>query len=417
MGEATFVNQSSSEPKRATHIKHGIRFGLDFILICAAAALTLFGLLMVYSASPLAAARMEESANYFLGRQVLWTLLGTACIIFAVSQNYRLLKRVSVILMVGTLALLILVPLFGHNTFGAVRSILPSSIRPSELAKIVVLIYVAVWLDAKSETLNDLSLGLIPLIVILGINAGIILIQPDLSAAFTVIILGVLMFFLAGAEWRQIALILIGSLIVGWIFVNFVPGGRDRVDVFLKGLSDPNAASEHIRMSFQAIKNGGLFGVGIGMSALKFIGLPVAHTDSIFAVLAEETGLIGIALLLSCFLVILWRGLTIAHNAPDRFGRLLAAGVTFWIIIEAFINICVMVNLLPNAGNALPFISYGGSSLVTTMAGVGILLSIGRAAEEKKVEGEQTFGAVVDLRWRDRRRRVSRSVRSASPRS
>jgi cell division protein FtsW len=181
-------------------------------------------------------------------------------------------------------------------------------------------------------------------------------------------------------------------------------------------LQNPNNASDHLIFSFQAIITGGLFGTGIGMSSLKFIGLPVAHTDSIFAVIAEETGLVGMFSLLLAYLVILWRGLSIARRAPDKLGRMLAAGITIWIVLEAFINIGVMVNLFPNAGNALPLISYGGSSLLTTMAGVGILLNIGRSADQKDVEGEQTFGAVVDLRWRNGRRRVSRSVGSAGTR-
>lgn len=416
MGEAAFVNQSASEPVHAPRAKHGIHFGLDFILIGATVALILFGLLMVYSSSTLAAALDDYPADYYLRRQILWALIGFIAVFFLLFVNYRWIKRLSVLMMIGTVGLLLVVPIVGEVTLGATRSIFGSSVRPSELAKLVVLIYVAVWLDAKAEILNDMSLGLIPLIVILGVNAGIIFLQPDLSAAMTVILLGVLMFFLAGAEWRQIALILAGSILVGWIFVNFVPTGKERMADFIAGLQDPTQASEHIRMSFQAIITGGVFGTGIGMSTMKYIGLPVAHTDSIFAVVAEETGLIGMTLLILGYMVILWRGLVIARNAPDRLGRLLAAGVTFWIIIEAFINIGVMVNLLPNAGNALPFISYGGSSLVTSMVGIGILLSIGRTVEEKKAEGEQNFGAVVDMRWRYGRRRVSRSVRSASPR-
>jgi cell division protein FtsW len=284
------------------------------------------------------------------------------------------------------------------------------------LAKLVVLIYVAVWLDAKSDVLNDISVGLIPLIVILGFNAFLIFVQPDLSAALTVVVIGLIMFFLAGAEWRQIALILAGTVLVGWLLVSVVPIGQARMEQYIAGLQDPTNASDHLIFSFQAIITGGLFGTGIGMSSLKFIGLPVAHTDSIFAVIAEETGLVGMFLLLAAYVVILWRGLSIARRAPDKLGRMLAAGITIWIVLEAFINIGVMVNLFPNAGNALPFISYGGSSLVTTLAGIGILLNIGRSADQSDVEGEQTFGAVVDLRWRNGRRRVSRSVRAASTR-
>jgi cell division protein FtsW len=189
-----------------------------------------------------------------------------------------------------------------------------------------------------------------------------------------------------------------------------------RVKDFFAGIQDITRASDHISHSFQAIISGGLFGTGIGQGSIKSIGLPVAHTDSIFAVVAEETGLVGIFILLAGYLVIGWRGLVISHNAADPFGRLLAAGITFWILLEAYINIGVMVNLLPNAGNALPFISYGGSSMLTSLIGIGILLSISRGGQQKQHEGETTFGSVVNLRWRDGRRRVPRSGRSSSTR-
>jgi cell division protein FtsW len=172
-------------------------------------------------------------------------------------------------------------------------------------------------------------------------------------------------------------------------------------------------ASYQVRRCLEAIVNGGIFGVGIGRSSTKFTGLPVAHTDSIFAIIAEETGLVGTGLLILAYLVILWRGLTIAKNAPDQLGRLLASGISIWIMIEAVINMGVMANLLPQAGNALPFISYGGSSLLMTLSGVGILLNIGRSSERNQPQGETNFGAVVNLRWRDGRRRVSRTVHPA----
>jgi cell division protein FtsW len=169
--------------------------------------------------------------------------------------------------------------------------------------------------------------------------------------------------------------------------------------------------------SLEAIIYGGLFGVGIGHSSVKSTGLPVAPTDSIFVVVAEELGLIGSGLLILAYIVLLWRGLSIARRAPDQLGSLLASGITIWIVIEALINMAVMVNLLPHAGNALPFISYGGSNLTVTLAAVGILMNISRlSSKQETTKGGGTFGAVVDLRWRDRRRRVSRSGRSSDTR-
>jgi cell division protein FtsW len=417
MGDAAFINQGSeTEPAHPVRRSRPVRVGLDFILLGVTAALVLFGMLMVYSSSPLFASLANQPADYFVKRQILWAVIGSGAIAGLTMFNYHWFRRLSVLMMLGTLGLLVLVEILGRTTFGADRSLLGPSVRPSELAKIVLIIYVAVWLDAKREVLNDISFGLLPLGFILGTNAALIVLQPDLSAAFTIVLLGGLMFFLAGGEWRQLGLVIVATILVGWIIVNILPTGHRRMTDYFQGLQSMTRASEHIQFSFQAIISGGLFGTGIGMGTLKFIGLPVAHTDSIFAVVAEETGLVGILLLVSAYLVILWRGLNIARHAPDNLGRLLAGGITFWIVLEAFMNIGVMVNLLPNAGNALPFISYGGSSLLTTMAGIGILLNIGRSAEQKQMEGEQQFGSVVDLRWRDGRRRVPRPVHPASTR-
>ncbi len=227
----------------------------------------------------------------------------------------------------------------------------------------------------------------------------------------TVLIIGGLLFFLAGAEWRQIVIVIAIAVFVGWLAINIYSTGRTRVTDYIHGLLNPLDASYHVRRSLEAIINGGFFGVGIGHSSTKFTGLPLAHTDSIFAIVAEEVGLLGVLALIGAYLTILWRGLVIAKNAPDMLGRILAAGITIWIVIEALINMAVMVNLLPHAGNALPFISYGGSNLLVTMASVGIVINIGRTTEKSKQQGGNTFASVVNLRGRDRRGSVSRTVR------
>ncbi len=414
MGESTFINQDFSRRIRSSiDLRH---LGIDYILLGITAAMIIFGFIMIYSASPLSAAKMEVSLDYFVKLQILWAVIGVVAITGLVLIDYHWLRRISVLLMLGTLLSLLLVVLINHPTLGAVRSIINASVRPSELAKLVVIIYVSVWLDSKREVLNDITFGLGPLALILGLTGGLIVLQPDVSAALTIVTLGGMLFFLAGGAWRQIGMVILATLLAGWLLVSVYPNGMTRVVDFFSGLQDITKTSDHIRHSVQAIIAGGIFGSGIGQGSAQYIGLPVAHTDSIFAVIAEETGLVGIFLLLLAYVVFLWRGLTIARNAPDNFGRLLAAGVTFWIIIEAFLNIGVMVNLLPNAGNALPFISYGGSSLLISMVGVGILLSISRQIDRSQAEGEKTFGAVVDMRWRDRGRRVSRSVRPTNPR-
>jgi cell division protein FtsW len=251
--------------------------------------------------------------------------------------------------------------------------------------------------------------------MILGIVGGLIYLQPDLSAAGTVLILGGLLFFLAGGDLKQITMLMIVAVLGGWMVVRISPTGAERVGDFLAGLKDPTQASYHVRRSFEAIVNGGVFGTGIGRGVTKLLGLPVPPTDSIFAVVAEELGLIGSLVLISLYSALVWRGMVIARRAPDMLGTLLASGLSLWIGLEALINMAVMVGLMPFAGNALPFVSAGGSNLVVSLAAIGILLNISRQSGVTVDESNdwRSFGAVVDLRWRNRRRRVSRSRRSS----
>jgi cell division protein FtsW len=403
MGEISFVNQSFVKTKVAQQKK---RPKVDWILVGVTIGLTLFGLLMVYSAGTQYAAE----SDYFLTRQATFAGVGIVAALILSRFNYRYFQKLTVLMMGITLIMLVATTVIGDRTFGANRSLLNGSVRPSELAKLVVIIYVAVWLASRRDVLNDMFMGLFPLMIILGVTAGLIFLQPDLSASITIIILGGLLFFLAGGAYRQIALTLAVALFFVWLIVLVYPTGMQRVVDYWAGLNNPLNASYHVQRSLGAIISGGLFGVGIGHGSTKFTGLPVAHTDSIFAVIAEELGLLGTGLVILAFTLLLWRGLRIAQNAPDHFGMLLASGITIWIVVEALLNMAVMVNLLPQAGNALPFISYGGSNLTMTLAGIGILMNIARQSSgDSSKQGGNAFGAVVDLRWRDRGRRVSRS--------
>jgi cell division protein FtsW len=286
---------------------------------------------------------------------------------------------------------------------------------PGELAKIATIIYLAVWLYSKRNVIGQLGYGLLPLGGIVGVVAGLIMGQPDLSAAATIIVLGGILFFLAGGDLKQIALLLVVMLVMGWLVVWLHPTGSTRVASYLQGLQDPTNYSYHVQRSIEAFAKGGLFGVGIGKGNTKFLGLPVPPTDSIFAVVAEETGWLGASLMVSLFVLLLWRGLVIARRAPDLLGSLIAAGLSIWIAMEAMINMGVMVGVVPFAGNALPFISAGGSNLLVSMAAIGIILNIdrlGRQAEKEK--GVATVYAPDGLRRSERRRGLSRPRRSAS---
>jgi cell division protein FtsW len=410
MGTRTFVNERMmvSPAKRKGR-------GLDIALILAVVALVVFGLIMLYSASFDFSFNQFGSPTYMFGRQFKWLGVGIV-LAFGFSRfDYHHWRTVVVFAMLATIALLITVLFINEIRLGASRSLYEGSYQPSEVAKLISLIYIAVWLYAKRDFLHDISLGLIPLGVILGIIGGLIYLQPDLSAAGTVLVLGGLLFFLAGADIKQIVFILILAVFMGWVVVQFSATGQDRVASFVAGLQDPTNASYHVQRSFEAVIKGGFFGVGLGQADTKLTGLPFAPTDSIFAVVAEELGLFGTLLLMCLYAVLVWRGLVIARRAPDMLGTLLASGVTFWIGMEALINMAVMVGLMPFAGNALPFVSAGGSNLVSTLSAIGIILNISRQSGESAKNEEndwRSFGAVVDLRRGNGRRSVSRPRRS-----
>jgi len=387
---------------------------MDVPLLLVVITLIIFGLIILYSASYDKSLLFYENSSTIFVRQIRVLALGLVVAVFMVFFDYHQLSRYIVLAMGITLISLLVVLAVNDERNNAARTLFQGSIQPSELAKLVVIIYVAVWLYSKRERLSEIQFGLLPLAVILGVMSGLILLQPDISAVVTILFLGGLMFFLAGGDYKQIIIMLLMALISGGMILKVFPYGADRIDAYFTGLKDPVEGSYQVVRSFDAFVKGGWFGVGIGKGETKLTGLPVPHTDSIFAVVGEETGVIGAIAVVALFALLLWRGMVISQRAPDELGALLAAGLSIWIVIEAFINMAVMVNLLPFAGNALPFISSGGSNLFVSLIAVGILVNISRQAAQKKEKEGKNINAVVDLRGRDGRRRVSSARRSAS---
>lgn len=410
MGTGTFVNERSYVQNKRPRFTGGF----DMPLLVSVVALVVFGLVMLYSASWDFSLGAFDDPLYMFNRQVKWLGLGVAVALILAFFDYHYWRRLVVPAMAVTMILLVVVLLTNEIRFGAKRSIFDGSVQPSELAKLVAILYLSVWLYAKKQFLQDISLGLVPLGVILGVVGGLIYQQPDLSAAATVFMLGGLLFFLAGGDLKQIGALLIIAVIAAWVVSSVSVTGRERVSDFVAGIKDPLQASYHVRRSFEAIVNGGWFGVGLGQSRSKFTGLPVAPTDSVFAVVAEELGLFGSIFLIGMYGFLLWRGLVIARRAPDMLGTLLASGLVIWIATEALVNIAVMVGLLPFAGNALPLISAGGSNLVATMAALGILFNISRQTGEGTISDDEwrSYSAVANLRWWNGRRSVSRARRA-----
>ncbi len=386
---------------------------IDIPFMSIVASLLVFGLLMLYSASWDVSWKAFKDVNTFFMRQLIWLAIGLSSAVFLYFMDYHrwARNRLAVVAIVFTVVLLLLVLIIGDRALLGGKSV-----QPSELAKIVIVIYLAVWLEAKGDIIKEINFGIIPLALILGTVGGLIAIQTDLSAAVTIFVLGLLLFYLAGGSLLQILVLMVVSTGLGAVMVALrKPEIYQRIQDFWVGIQDiNNIGSEQIAKSFISFIDGGWFGVGLGRGVAKLVLLPVPHTDSIFAVVGEELGFMGATMLVILFALLLWRGMIIAKEALDGLGSILVAGLVFWIVFEAYLNIAVIIGLLPVAGNPLPFVSQGGSNLVVTLSAVGIILGVARSTElERRKQERRSLGAVVNLRGRDRRGSVPRFSRPA----
>lgn len=351
----------------------------DYFLIFIVFGLVLFGLLMVYDASVVEAYHKFADKHYFLKNQLIWAGIGLASSLIFAKIDYHRWQVFAAPLMFMTITLLalVLIPSIGIKVLGAKRwiNIAGVSLQPGELAKLAFVLYFAAWLSKEKR--------LLPLLLVAILTLTLILLEPDLGTAVVVIFSGFLVYFVSGAPFLHLIL----STVLGFLAVSLLiylsPYRRRRLMTFFDPSKDPLGASYHIRQILLAIGSGGLWGVGLGKSRQKYEYLPAATTDSIFAVIAEETGFMGSLLVIIAFLFLIWRGIKIAKEAPDFFGQLLATGIIGWIATQALVNLAAMVALVPLTGVPLPFISYGGSSLVVTLTGMGILLNI---AQQKVVK-------------------------------
>ena len=414
MGTETFLKERSFVGEPPVEKSGPSKRGVDLPLLVVMIALVVFGLTMMFSASWNYSFKQYGLPMYMFEHQLGWLGIGIVAA-FALSRfDYHHLRKLVVPAMVVTIILLIAVLLVGKVLLGSQRYLSEGSFQPSELAKVVTILYLSVWLYSKRQFIHDVTFGMIPLSLILGIIGGLIYRQPDLSTAAIVLLMGGLLFFLAGGDLKQIAILLVIAIVVGWVIVRINPTGRERVAAYIAELKDPTQASYHVQRSFEAIVNGGWFGVGIGRGQATVTGLPVPANDSIFAVIVEELGSLGAIMLIGLYALLIWRGLVIARRAPDMLGTLIASGLVISIGIQAAINMSVMVGLIPFSGDALPFVSAGGSNLISSLASIGILMNISRQKGEiieSSDEERRTFSATVDMRGWNRRRRVSRSRR------
>jgi len=380
----------------------------DWLLLAIVVVLLVIGLTMVYSAT---FALNPDRPALFLTRQVLWVAVGSLLLALLAVVDYRFWRRFSVPLMAVTLALLVAVLLAGGERFGGRRWLMGGSFQPSELCKLTLILYIADWLSSKGSKLRRVDYGLIPFAIIIGGVAGLIVRQPDYSTAGLIAATALTMFFIAGADILQAGAI---SLIGGGVFGLLIwksPHAWARIQSFLEFLRDSRLPqSAQAKEALAALISGGLVGRGPGQSSPAIFA---PHTDTIFAVLGMEWGLVGCLIVIGLFAALGYRGFKIAREAPDDFGVVLATGLTCSLLYQAFLHVAVMVQIMPFTGVTLPFISYGGSSMLHALGSVGLLLSISRVegASRRRVGKEAERSATYDFGGWHRRPRLSRSRR------
>lgn len=363
----------------------------DYILAFLVLGLTIFGVVMVYDASVVLAHEQFGDKLFFFKNQILWALFGFGLGFIVSKIDYHFWRKLAFPALILSIICLVLVLIPGVATriYGAKRWLAtPAAIsipvvgrlsfQPSELSKISLILYLSLWLESKSKSKSKRVSTLIPFLLLLGVICGLVMLEPDLGTAIVLAGSAFLIYFLSGAGIFEVgSLILIlatGSL----AFALFSPYRRARLLSFANPVSDKLGISYHINQVLIALGSGGVFGLGLGYSRQKYQYLPEVTTDSIFAIIGEELGFFGTSLVVLLLFLIIWRGLKIAEGAPDKFGHLLAGGLTGVLAIQSIVNLGAQTALLPLTGITLPFISYGGSSLTIMLAAVGILLNISK---------------------------------------
>lgn len=363
----------------------------DYLLLLSVLILIATGVVMVYSASAILALEKFGSTTFFAKRQAIWAIISLSLVLVLTRIDYHKFEKLSPLVLLVSLSLLVVV-LFVPSTRGASRWIKfgPATFQPSELFKYVLILFMAHSLSKRKGKIKELRFVLLPYFVILGIALLLIIRQPHLGAVLllSAVVLGML--FVAGAKIRHLLLI-IAPLVLGvFILVFFAGYKKGRVDYYLKSLKDPLEGSYQMKQSVLALSSGEILGVGPGEGKAKLFFLPEPHTDFIFATTGEELGFVGASTILILFFLLTARGMSIARRASDDFGYLLAFGITFSIFVGVLINAGVVVGLLPTTGLPMPFLSYGGSSLVFSAGAIGILLNISR--QTKYVSSHRTLG-------------------------
>lgn len=355
----------------------------DYPFIITTGILVVFGLLMLSSASSVSAYDKFGDAYYFFKHQIIAGLIPGLILFFTLSKiDYKIWKKFSWILLCFSLLLLTLVFIPGLSAgYGTAKSWIifgGYSLQPSEIVKLTFLLYLAAWLEKRKEKIHDTAYGFLPFLIFLGAIVTLIILQPDIGTLFIVVAMSLGVYYLAGGKLSHLISIIIAGVVGLFVLIKAAPYRLARLAIFIDPSKDPQGIGYHINQALIAVGSGGFFGLGLGRSRQKFEYLPEVAGDSIFAIMAEELGFIVCLLFIGLFLYWMYRGLRIAKLSPDQFGRLITGGVIIWIGVQTIVNIGAMVGMMPLTGVPLPFVSHGGTALMTTLAAVGLIVNISK---------------------------------------
>ena len=360
----------------------------DKLLFTATLLLVCTSIIMVYSASAVWAAERAGDPYLYLFKQLTFALIGLCLVPLIMRIDYRSYREPAVIwTAVAIVAVALVAVLFGRPIKGATRwlNVGPLGIQPSEVAKLVVIVFMAALLERRMDRINDAGYALLPIALVVGPIVGLILMQPDLGTSVSVLMIAAVMVFAAGINYRYVVGLAIASIPAFYLLVMRSDYRSRRVMAFMDPFADPLGDGFQLIQSLIAVGTGGLFGRGLMDGVQKLFYLPEPHNDFIYSVISEELGFAGATVIVACFCVVTWRGLRTSLRAPDRFGAFLALGLTTMVAFQAFFNISVVLGLLPTKGIPLPFVSYGGSSLLINLIGMGILLNVSQHASSSHV--------------------------------
>jgi cell division protein FtsW len=389
---------------------------IDRWLFLATVGLALFGVVMVYSASAMIAQQENHSQFLYLGKQALWTSIGLVAMFVAMRFDYQQLNNRWIVYGLLALTILLLVAVFGFSPVNGARrwiKLRGFSIQPSEIAKLSLALFLARFLQRRTGDETSFWRTFLPCFFVLGLVAGLVAREPDLGTALMLAIICFTVCFAAGVRPMHLVYAVVPALLFVGKMLIFTPFRMKRLAAFIDPWADAQGTGYQVVQSLIAVGSGGAHGLGFAQGRQKLLFLPFAHSDFIFAVVGEELGLVGASIIVFVFAIFLWRGMRAALRAPDRFGMLLGVGIVIGIVAQALLNMSVVLALVPTKGIPLPFISYGGSSIVPTLAAVGILLNISQYAALGK-RADYDDGDYED-QWQEEVRPRRRAVRQRAP--